>query len=419
MIHNRTTRLRDRPLVLLALLAGAVAVAVYLHSRGGGATGQTPLPSTYGPIHMVGYLEGGAQPAGSEQLKLIAGHDAIVIAQPPRMVGYASELKRLNPRIELVLYENGMFSTPTDPPGMPESWYLHTAAGQRVRPTKHGQNALMNPLSTASFTAHGVTYHGWADYVAHECVADQSPHTNGCYLDMLGIAPLHQAYDAGGARPVDPGGSGAFTPGRFEEDALYVAAAVRSGLPHGSLVLANGYLNGEAYVTATHGMNRHVDAAQAQDWLGHDATSLPVGRWKRDVQMVISSGLAGAPMMVRYTCDCSGADVQSQRTYALATYLLANTGRAFFDFQHGPTKEFQDWSLLYDLNLGRPTTTFSIVDQYRRDGVYQRAYSGGLVLVNPSQTAVTVPVRPGLRTVAGDSVQQVTLTPASAAILVG
>lgn len=365
---------------------------------------------------MVAYLGGGSHPTDSQQLRLVASHADVAFAQPKRMARYATALRALNPQIALAVYENGMFSTPSDPSNLPESWFLHDAAGQRVRSARNPQNSLMNPLSTQPFTVAAVTFHGWADYVAHECVRDQLPQTKGCYLDMLGISPLRAAYDAGNNPPVDPSSGKPFSPPRFEQNELRVASAVRAALPSGSLVLANGYLNGSAYARATHALNGHVDAAQAQGWLGSNATSLPVGSWKRDVQMVISSGRSGSAMMLRYTCNCTGTNVDSQRTYALATYLLANTGHALFDFQFGRTKEFQDWSPLYNLNLGTPMTTYPTVDDYLRNGVYQRTYSAGLVLVNPGSTTHTVPVT-GYRTVTGQPVEQVTLPPTSATIL--
>jgi hypothetical protein len=418
-------RSRQRALVGGVVVAAAAGAALWLtqHQSTTSSTHPVTLPSTYGAVHMVGYLEGGAQPQDAQQLQFVAKHDSVVIAQPKRMGRIAAQLKSMNPAVILIQYENGMFSTRSDPPGMPESWFLHDSSGQRVHSAQHPRNALMNPLSTASFTSGGATYHGWADYVAQECRHDQLPQTSGCYLDMLGLAPLNPGYDAGGITPVDPQTGQPFSPTTYMSESLRVAAAVRSAVGPGKLVLANGYLNGPAYTTATRALNGHVNAGQAQAWMGANAQALSESDWATDVQMLISSGRAGTAMMARYRCNCSGPSVAPQRDFALGSYLLGNTGRAFFDFEFNirgadrATKEFQAPASVYNLDLGHPLQTSTSLSSYLRSGVYQRRYSKGLVMVNPSGLPVPVSVSGSYRNLAGRPVHRVTLAPHTAEIL--
>ena len=125
---------------------------------------------------MVAFQQYGNQPTTVADFALIARSDAMVVAQPRVMAQIGPLLKALDPGILLLVYENGMFSTKSDPAGMPEVWYLHDSSGNRVVSKVQG-NTLMNPLSTAVFTAGAGTYHGWSDYVAQECA--RSPTSRG------------------------------------------------------------------------------------------------------------------------------------------------------------------------------------------------------------------------------------------------
>jgi len=407
-------RSRRRRVAVAAVVAAGAATIAVVHGRHHSAPS---LPNTYGSIHMVASLEGGHVQLDQQKLQLIAQHDSVVVAQPRKMRRVGSTLKSLNPSLVLVVYENGMYSTPSDPPNLPSSWYLLDSSGARIHAARHPVNTLMNPLSTAPFRFQGTTYRGWAAFVAGRCVADQTPQTTGCYLDMLGISPLNPGWNAGGVMPVNPSNGRPFTPGGFERNDLRVAAATRSVLPSGSFVFANGYSDGTPYTTATNALNGQVNAGEAQTWLSRNALSLTPAEWAADVQMVMSSARAGSSMMVRYQCNCSGSSVDAQREYALATYLLANTGRAFFDFEYNGTKDFESWSPLYDLNLGLPQQTETSVSGYLRGGAYQRAYSGGLVVVNPAGSQVTVRLSRTYRDLSGRQVHSVTLAPRSASIL--
>ena len=79
-------RSRRRAVAGGVVAAAAVAAAgVWLVQRHSTSEHTVTLPSTYGALRMVGYLEGGAQPQTSQQLSFVAKHDSVVIAQPKRM----------------------------------------------------------------------------------------------------------------------------------------------------------------------------------------------------------------------------------------------------------------------------------------------------------------------------------------------
>jgi hypothetical protein len=195
-----------------------------------------------------------------------------------------------------------------------------------------------------------------------------------------------------------------------------VANAVRAALPGGDILLANGYRNGEEYFAGTRVLDKAVSGVQAQGWLTNNAAALTVSQWLQNAQMVPDASQSTHPLL-RYTCACPPGDTRSQLVFGLATYLLANTGRAFFDFQVGKTRDFQAWSPLYDLDLGPPLITHADIQQYFRDGVYERTYQRGLVVVNPSPKTVAVTLQRAYAEPDGTRVRNLFLTPHSAAIL--
>jgi putative glycosyl hydrolase-like family 15 (GHL15) protein len=76
------------------------------------------------------------------------------------------------------------------------------------------------------------------------------------------------------------------------------------------------------------------------------------------------------------------------RLYYLGNYLLVKGHHTYLDyFANGPLEWYPEWTI----DLGAPTTAGTTdVSTLLSGGVYQRAFANGLVLVNPSSSAVTV-----------------------------
>lgn len=98
---------------------------------------------------------------------------------------------------------------------------------------------------------------------------------------------------------------------------------------------------------------------------------------------------------------------------------MGNNGGAWLDFSpDGTTAPFDSLSPLYNMPIGTPTQTASTVVGYNRGGWYQRDYTNGTVLVNPSGSSVTVALGGTYRDVNGQTMTSITLTPWSGAVLV-
>jgi hypothetical protein len=187
-------------------------------------------------------------------------------------------------------------------------------------------------------------------------------------------------------------------------------------------VIGNSYDSAPRYYaipTSLVNASAGLGTLEAEHWFGNDVTqsqSLPA--WQQGVQMEIDAQAAGHGVIVNV--DAPGTNVEQWRRYLTASYLLGNNGAAWLEF--GPdaqTAPFDSPSPLYATPIGTPLQTGGRVSDYARNGVYERAYSNGLVLVNPSSSSVTVDLGGTYTNESGSAVTSVTLGAWSGAILTG
>jgi hypothetical protein len=106
------------------------------------------------------------------------------------------------------------------------------------------------------------------------------------------------------------------------------------------------------------------------------------------------------------------SQIESYREYALASFLLGNAGHAYFYFSPGRGQPATLDSPLYHLRIGSPVGWYSLVD-----GVYQRWFSNGRVLVNPGYSTITVQLGSTYRQPDGTLTAVVTMPPHTGRIL--
>jgi hypothetical protein len=98
-------------------------------------------------------------------------------------------------------------------------------------------------------------------------------------------------------------------------------------------------------------------------------------------------------------------------TYGRASFLLVWNGTSGA-YIYNPTDSTDPWNPAWTTAIGAPTGAMTQVG-----GSYVRDYSGGYVVVNPSQSTVTVPLPAGLKTLSGAAAgSSVTLATTTAAI---
>jgi hypothetical protein len=161
-------------------------------------------------------------------------------------------------------------------------------------------------------------------------------------------------------------------------------------------------------------------AFEAEHWLGatqpRDAHTLKT--WKQNVQMLISAQRHGKGVLVGFGDIAS--NLPQWQAYVVASMLLGNNGHVWVHFD-APGNGPASWQLntpLMQAHIGRPLRTAHKVGGYHKGGVYRRAYSKGLVIVNPTPTTIIVHLRrPAHLTTTGQRVTRVTATPYSGLIL--
>lgn len=134
--------------------------------------------------------------------------------------------------------------------------------------------------------------------------------------------------------------------------------------------------------------------------------------WERQVSGLEEIGRAGIIATVYPKFRDNSAQA---RIYGLASFLLGRQGTHDFfyyqfpnDFTFFPPLWFEEW----EVPIGHP-----LGDRYQEQGVWQRDYSNGRVLVNPTAETYTVVLPAPFATLDGDIVSSVTLGANEAAIL--
>lgn len=318
---------------------------------------------------------------------------------------YVAAMRSANPHLVLLVYLGGGFSMGDHGTKYPNSWYLHDAAGRKVR-LKNFPNYLMNPAKTK-----------WVNKVAIRCARYRARGGyDGCLLDQLGPAPLDPNYVTG--LPVNPKTGKVWTRAAWMNATSSLAAAVKRRLGT-FIVIPNGLLTGADYFDAageTSQLLSGTDGGMVE--LFGRAPNAPLTQhrsladWKQDVNMLVDAGAKGKRLLVVTKAWVTGSQAQKDAyyQYALGTFLLGSNGHSYFRFL--PDKDTAAASTYGNINLGRATSKYRLIG-----GVYERRFSGGRVIVNPTTRSHTFALGAKFRSLKGSLVTSVTLGPHTAAIL--
>lgn len=102
-----------------------------------------------------------------------------------------------------------------------------------------------------------------------------------------------------------------------------------------------------------------------------------------------------------FIIQVTGRGNEESRLYALASFLLLQNDETYF--YYAPDESGIYWYPEWETKIGHP-----LGEYYQKDGVYQRDFSNGRVLVNPGKKTVTVKLD-GTYTVEGNVVTEITL----------
>jgi putative glycosyl hydrolase-like family 15 (GHL15) protein len=369
-------------------------------------------------------MYGGRIPDLATAQQIALSHTSIS-ASPKQLNGFGAAMKQANPNLRIFLYQNGMYAGKTQGTLFPASWYMYAKDGTKVQSAGYG-NYLMDPRSTAPYTANTVTYNGWGDYVAHTCRAQLAAvgagAADGCFVDMLGSAPLSASYNQRGVVPVDTNGLPFTSQTWYNEISGPVADKVErsSGAP----VLGNGIGCGRRYFQASDELLNFATAGDAEIWMRSPSASITAfptdAAWRNEVSMLSDSSTddRGINATVKTWTTATTAQIEQWRRFTLGSFLIGNGGHATYEFSAQRKQvAWSDDSPLYHMPIGSPTETFPSVASYLRGGVYQRAFTNGEVLVNTGTAPVTVSLPGTYFTVDRQAVTQVTVSGHDAVIL--
>jgi hypothetical protein len=318
---------------------------------------------------------------------------------------YVQQMKAANPRLQLFVYMNGTFTYKTD---LEESAYAHDAEGRRISTLSKPITWLLDPSSPVAIAyqeRRAITLLRASGY-------------DGLYVDLLGPAALSLDYVT--SLPINAATTQPWTTNEWLQATTHIGARLKATLAPRP-IFANGLRNGGSYFNATAPTEQLLDSGieggLPEAWLRaavDPITAYPrESVWKKNVDMLIAAGARSASVMTMTKVWVTGTTEQKNAwyKYSLASYLLGNDGRAwfYFSYQPGDGEVNRRWNRAY---LGRALTSYG-----KRDGVYQRDFSAGRVLVNPTPNTVTVLLGGTFRSLEGALVTAVTLGPNQAEIL--
>ncbi len=349
------------------------------------------------------------QEVTASQAVEIATRFNVIVATKRTFAPYAAAMRAANPNLRLLAYQNGAFAQSNQPTTYPDSWYARGAGGDKVRSRGFG-NYLMNIGNPA-----------WRQSVGQECAANLTKSGyDGCYLDMLGTAPLGSSYV--NAVPINTATGAVWTPGDYLAATGAVAAEVKAQNP-GVVVAGNGLGSGARYYSEAGGSSvpllMTLDAAHSEIWLRSPHQSLTnfksESAWLRDVSMIADAGARGRVVLATTKTWTSGtsSQIDAWHRYTVASFLLGTNGQSFLNFLPSQTMAGITSDSAYDrVDVGTPLGAFA-----KTGGVYQRAFTKGLALVNPTTTTVTVPLPQPMTTLDGETVGSLTMAPNTGEVL--
>jgi hypothetical protein len=382
------------PIVTLALTAGLLGISA-----------PAALADEGVPVWAADFMAGTAKPS-RDRAVMQARHFDVIAALKGTYAAHVSAMKAANPNLVLLVYLNGAMAQAGEGSAYPNSWYLRDRSGNKVKSRGFG-NYLMNPAEP-----------GWRRAVAARCRTFLSVSGyDGCFLDVLGTAPLDGSYVT--SRPVNPRTGTLWHRAAWLRATTAIAQATRDEISPAP-VYGNGLANGSMYFRDAApsseilgGLDGGMAESFVRDAYSPAASFRPATQWRQDVELlrnVAANGDAGLAITKVWS---SATDRQTNvvQRYALATFLLGyRPGLSFYSFRdgHGLTP----WRSVWNRRIGTPTGPYQHVGDS-----YVREFTGGVVVVNPTGSKTRVSLGGAYRR-GGGSVDRVTLRAHHGSILV-
>lgn len=309
----------------------------------------------------------------TDQAAALARNFDLLIGHARTLKPHLPLLRVTNPDVTVLAYVNGMYAKPG---AYPDRVYARDVTGARCSWAPFGTD-LVAPSAE------------WADILTGQVRAHHAAGFDGAFLDSMGPGAVVSMGERT-APPADPATGLAYTRKGWLDAVALVVANVRAQT-YGSVLALNGIGNGAAYAHRDGGTAALVpwaDLAMIEGFVR--AASAPADRfpteaaWQADVDCVaaIEAQGRGALAITKLWVPASGTDASVWRRFATGSYLLGAGPRSRFQFLDARSS-----LAVYDAGLTVPLG--APVGAYIRttEGVYARAFTGGLLVVNPGGTS--------------------------------
>lgn len=285
-------------------------------------------------------------------------------------------LKARNRSLKVLMYVNMMGSDPRDPAGISDwvgyadaranhpDWFLRDASGNPLVRRDYPTSRVMDVGNT-----------GYQDAGAARVRRNAKAHGfDGVFLDDANAS----------LRWVLAGGPSACvtypTTAKWQDAAYSFLSHIAPKLHRaGMLVVAN---IGGSIVTSGlwQRWNLPIDGAMEESFTdgGTGPDTIANGRWLPKLRHALWSEKAG-----KIGLDHAVTDTRAGARYALATMLLVARGENLFSASVGYSREVWWPEYVTASALGSPVGPYRVL----RNGVYQRSFTNGVVLVNPDHRA--------------------------------
>jgi hypothetical protein len=400
------------PKISKTLLAAVAAVGlVATATPADAATGYVPsgkLVQQFAPTYIAGEVD----PSASDAVALAKKFD-VILAHRDSFTGNVAAMQSANPRLRILDYLNAAFAQAGQgPPFYPESWYARDANNNLIKSKNFG-NYLMD-----------ISKPEWANDVATRChdFVASDPGFKGCFLDVLGTAPIHGGYVT--SLPVNPATGHNWTDSEWINATTALAKAVKNANPT-LIVSGNGLANGKAYFDSSAPTARlwpGIDGGEAETFVRIASDSVtkyrPVADWKKDVDMLVDAAKRGESVFALTKLWVTATAVQKKawHKYALATFLLGTNGKSYFRFTTADTYEGLVTDTAYDhVDVGGISGAYALAPG---TGVYRRNFTKGIALVNPTTSTYTVSLGGSYKDLDGVRRTSITMAPHTGEVLV-
>ncbi len=331
--------------------------------------------------------------------------------------GKVAYLHQQNPSLQVLPYLNALVAVKNESDwayinANHPDWFLKDASGNRVYEKSFPNNFLLNPNNV-----------DWKAYRAQQ-LQDYTVAKgyDGVYLDVI-LPWINSGTIYYNAQPVNPATGGLFTNAEWKQANIGFLDSMKQAIGPAKTLMINGLSNGDTYYSwDVAAYMTKADAGLMEGFLrwGQQAASFnkTETEWKKDIDALSAVAQLGkkvyAMTAVYSDINATAEQMKAMHIYSLSSYLLVSGPTTGYSFLPPVAASVQPYEALWEISVGQPLSAY-----YALNNVYQRDFTDGKVLVNPTDSGQTfnVPLGGSYRTIDGQTVTSISLAPKSGTIL--